>query len=504
MPCWDEGRLASSTESKECNLEESTFCVYTAGPNTALVKSSGRREVRIVIGGRILAVPIIQRVDSLSLELRTITVKTRRGTTKNGVAVDVTSCCQVKIQGWSLARDGDDPVANSEVANGDLKIDKLAIRLAAQHFIGKRDNEIEDAIQKTIAGHQRSIIGVLTVEELYRDRAAFSRKVLDLISEDMRHMGLTVVSYTVAEITDENGYIEALGVTQTEKVKRDATEGKAEHQSHGLTRKAQEEAVAHMAVNEQQQLRIESDKKRQVAYYEAQQEIDREQARQQKAGLITHEERNAVLFVTRQKALAAEAKAELDVLQQNVHKERLTMEKEVHAKADAMLYKAKVDADGIRASAEAEAYRIREVGQAEAASIKAKGQAEIDVLRSRVMVWKECGNQAALLEQMVAVLPRVAEAVAGPLSKTEKMVFVGSGGSGGGGGPSQFTREMERIVAEVPETVRALTGVDIHQGIGALMAPDTKQSMIQGTAEGVSTALAEQITPGFVGRRRHV
>lgn len=105
---------------------------------------------------------------------------------------------------------------------------------------------------------------------------------------------------------------------------------------------------------------------------------------------------------------------------------------------------------------------------------------------------------------MVAVLPRVAEAVAGPLSKTEKMVFVGSGGSGGGGGPSQFTREMERIVAEVPETVRALTGVDIHQGIGALMAPDTKQSMIQGTAEGVSTALAEQITPGFVGRRRHV
>lgn len=365
------------------------FCVYTAGPNTALVKSSGRREVRIVIGGRILAVPIIQRVDSLSLELRTITVKTVRGTTKNGVAVDVTSCCQVKIQGWSLARDGDDPMHNTDVANGDLKIDKLAIRLAAQHFIGKKDSEIEDAIQKTIAGHQRSIIGVLTVEELYRDRAAFSRKVLDLISEDMRHMGLTVVSYTVAEITDENGYIEALGVTQTEKVKREATEGKAEHQSHALTRKAQEESVAHMAVNEQKQLTIESDKKRQIAHYEAQQEIDREQARQQKAGLITHEERNAVLFVTRQKALAAEAKAELDVLQQNVHKQRLTMEKEVHAKADAMLYKAKVDAEGVRASAEAEAYRIREIGQAEAASIKARGQAEIDVLRSRVKVWEE-------------------------------------------------------------------------------------------------------------------
>lgn len=94
------------------------------------------------------------------------------------------------------------------------------------------------------------------------------------------------------------------------------------------------------------------------------------------------------------------------------------------------------------------------------------------------------GNQAALLEKMVEVLPAVAEAISGPLSKTEKMVFVGSGGAGGGGGPSQFTREMERIVAEVPETVHALTGMDLRSGIASLMDQSTKQSMVQGASEG--------------------
>lgn len=363
--------------------------VYTAGPNTALVKSSGRRDVRVVIGGRMLAVPVIQRVDSLGLELRTITVHTVRGTTKNGVGVDVTSCCQVKIQGWSSTPSGEAPRQGSASAGGELQMDYSAIRLAAQHFIGKKDHEIEDTIQKTIAGHQRAIIGVLTVEELYRDRAAFSQRVLDLCHEDMRNMGLTVVSYTVAEITDEKGYIEALGVTQTEKVKREATEGRAEHRSHARSREAQEMAAAHLAVNIQEERKIESDQHRQVAQADAQKEIDRRRAIQEKSYHIADAEQNAILFVEEQKAKAAEAKAELEVLEQQVLKAKLNKEREVHVEADARLYKARVDADGIRATADAEADRIKAVGEAEADAIRAKGKAEIDILRDRVKVWQE-------------------------------------------------------------------------------------------------------------------
>eukprot|EP00177_Eucheuma_denticulatum_P008453 GFKZ01015374.1.p1 GENE.GFKZ01015374.1~~GFKZ01015374.1.p1 ORF type:complete len:535 (-),score=94.28 GFKZ01015374.1:285-1724(-) len=463
------------------------FCVYTAGPNTALIKSPYRRGTsRIVIGGRVFAIPIFQRVDSLSLALRTITVHTVHGTTINGVSVDVTSCCQVKIQGWSTNGDEEPNLLGRSSVGGDLHMDNSAIQLAAQHFIGKKDNEIEDAIQKTIAGHQRAIIGVLTVEELYKDRNAFSKRVLDLCHDDMRNMGLTVVSYTVAEISDGNGYIEALGVTQTERVKREATEGAATHQSQAMSKKATAEAESHLKVNKEQERMIESDKLRKVTQANAQREIDVKVAIQQKARLITEAEQDAVLFVERQKASAADAKAELEVLGHRVEKAKLTKMREVNVEADAMLYKARVDADGVRASATAEADRVRKLGEAEADAIRAKGMAEIEVLRERVKVWQECGNQAAILEKMIEVLPKVAAAVSAPLSKTEKMVFVGGGA--GGGGPSAFTREMERVVAEVPETVHALTGVDLRKGIKNMMSGGAKDSMLQGVAEGMGTS----------------
>lgn len=366
--------------------------VYTAGPNTALVKSPGPRRgknVRVVIGGRMMAIPILQRVDSLSLALRTITVHTKSGTCINGVSVDVTSCCQVKIQGWSTRPDIGDTSAGQPYVADDLVMDQCAIRLAAQHFIGKNDNEIEGAIQKTIAGHQRAIIGVLTVEQLYKDRAAFSRRVLDLCQDDMRNMGLTVVSYTVAEISDEKGYIEALGVTQTESVKRDATEGAAVHQSEARSKKATVEAEAHLKVNKQQERMVISDKERRVTQANAQKEIDIRVAIQQKARFIAEAEQDAVLFVERQKAQAAEAKAELKVLEQKVHRAKLVKERDVHVEADARLYAAKVDAEGIRATAAAEADKIRAIGEATAAGILAKGKAEIEVLRERVKVWQE-------------------------------------------------------------------------------------------------------------------
>lgn len=105
------------------------------------------------------------------------------------------------------------------------------------------------------------------------------------------------------------------------------------------------------------------------------------------------------------------------------------------------------------------------------------------------------GNQAALLERIIDILPQIAEKVAKPLEKTEKMVFVGSGNSGG---PSQLTREVERIVAEVPETIHALTGFDLREGIATMMKGgmpngSVGSSVIQGVAEGVSTTIAEKV-----------
>lgn len=366
--------------------------VHTAGPNTALVKSSGRKDVRIVIGGRMWAIPILQRVDYLSLALRTITVHTTAGLTIKGVPVDVTSACQVKIQGWSSDDDASaqvDKKAASAIVSHDLHMDFSAIRLAAQHFIGKSDSQIEDAIQKTIAGHQRAIIGCLTVEELYRDREAFCKRVLDLVSSDMRNMGLTVVSYTVADITDVNGYIDSLGVAQRERVDRDASEGRALHQAEAEKQRAKENAAAHLEVNDQHRRKIESDRVLKITDLKAKEEIERRTAIQKKAHSISSAEQDKILFVTQQKAKAADTEAQLAVVKQEVERERLMKEKVVHVEADALLYKAKVNADGVRATARAEAERVRMIGEAQAEAIRAKGLAEVEVLRERNRAWQE-------------------------------------------------------------------------------------------------------------------
>ena len=55
--------------------------------------------------------------------------------------------------------------------------DKDSIQVAATHFLGDSERNIKEAILKTMEGHQRQIIGTLTVEEIYKDRARFSERV---------------------------------------------------------------------------------------------------------------------------------------------------------------------------------------------------------------------------------------------------------------------------------------------------------------------------------------
>lgn len=467
--------------------------VHTAGPNTALVKSYGRKDVQVVIGGRMFSLPVVQRVDMLSLSLRTITVHTKNGLTINGVNVDMTSACQVKIQGWSSPNDASaTPAAKKATTHlsGGLKVDSAAIRLAAQHFLGKTDEEIEDAIQKTVAGHQRAIIGCLTVEELYRDREAFCKRVLDLISADMRNMGLVVVSYTVAEISDSNGYIEALGVTQTEIVKREAMEGAALHRAAAKSKASKEDAQSHLDVNDQTQRKIQSDRDRSITEARAHEQIERQRAIQSKAHDISSAEQDAILFVTQQKARAAETEAELKVIKQQVEKERLLKQKQINVEADAMLYKAKLNADSIRASASAEADRVRMIGMAEAEAIRAKGLADVEILRERNRAWQESVNSGVILEKIIEILPEIARQIAAPLANTEKMVFVSSGGEGGG--PAAFTKDFNRIIAELPEVVNAITGIDLRKAVQGLASGGTSDAVIQGAAEGVATAMVDR------------
>jgi flotillin len=77
------------------------------------------------------------------------------------------------------------------------------LQTACEQFLGKSESEIQHIALVTLEGHQRAIMGSMTVEEIYKDRKKFSTQVFEVASSDLVNMGITVVSYTLKDIRDE-------------------------------------------------------------------------------------------------------------------------------------------------------------------------------------------------------------------------------------------------------------------------------------------------------------
>ena len=61
--------------------------------------------------------------------------------------------------------------------------------------------------KETLEGHQRAMMGNMTVEEIYRERKTFSNAVFEVSKKDFVKFGMSIISYTLKDITDEVGYL---------------------------------------------------------------------------------------------------------------------------------------------------------------------------------------------------------------------------------------------------------------------------------------------------------
>ena len=190
------------------------------GPNQALiVYGRGKRGGRTVVAGGTFIWPLFEQVQVLSLEIMTLDVVTPETTgvyTIQGVPIFVDGVAQVKVDSTDEA-----------------------IKTAAEQFLGKTINEIKDVALQTLQGHLRAILGTMTVEEIYKNRDAFAQRVQEVAAGDLAGMGLRIVSFTIKDIRDLHGYLDALGKPRTAEVKRDAVIGEAEAQRDATARSAQ-------------------------------------------------------------------------------------------------------------------------------------------------------------------------------------------------------------------------------------------------------------------------
>ena len=416
--------------------------IVVAPPNSAVIVS-GCRGNKIVLGRCGFAFWFIEEARSLSLEIMTITVTSQECETTQGVKINLQSYAQVKVK--SLKPDG---TLNME-----------AIQLAATNFLSASQWEIQDALQKTLEGHQRQIVGTLTVEELYKDRAAFSERVYEHVVDDLERLGFELASYTVASIGDLNGYMESLGKTQTAIVSREAAEGTARNQAESRKAIAKANADADIVAAEN----AERSYIRRQQQEEAQAEADR---------LLMIRKAQNRMEVNRADAEAASAKdieyaKQKQAIVEAMATQRLREEEVMLKVKDVELQQAvnvaRREAEALKLQAEAMGEKQRFVGEAEADVIKMKGKAENGILRNRAEIYKKFGHDA-IVQNVVEMLPGLAREIAQPLGKTEKMIFVSSDGSSA----SNLSKDIIKAAAQLPDAVESLTGLDLKKALKRL------------------------------------
>jgi flotillin len=131
-----------------------------------------------------------------------------------------------------------------------------------------------------------------------------------------------------------------------------------------------------------------------------------------------------------------------------------------------VLEPAKAESAKIEQLAEARKEELAAQGAGEADAIRLRGLAEAEAMLQKAKAWGDYSD-AAIADRLVSILPQLAAAVSEPLSKTEKIVMVG-GSNGDGVGAHRITRDVTKIVAELPELLQSLTGKQLSDLVAAL------------------------------------
>lgn len=342
---------------------------------------------RIVRGGATFIWPIREQVQYLPLGLMTFPVEVQKAYNKNGVAVYIEAIANVKIKG-----------------------EDSAISNAVERFLEK-PSQVQITVKETLEGHLRSIVGTMTIEELNSDRKAFAQRVTEESVVDLEKMGIGADSVVIKKITDEHGYLDALGVQRTAEVKRDAEVGKAQAEADAKkkTSEATREAEQIAASNSAQVADAQRDLAIKKAKYDA--EVAKEQATANQAGpLATAEARKKVVAaeveveksrtiaeIDLQNAVKDKTKAELEatmLVKANAEKERVVTE--AQGKAVARTTEAEAERVALEAEGDGQAKKTRLAGLAQADVEQKKGEAAAAAEKAKLLANAE-GTRAQLL-----------------------------------------------------------------------------------------------------------
>lgn len=380
-------------------------------PNSAAV-ITGRSRVltdgrgvgyRTVIGGRTLRVPILEQVSWMPLSTIPIELNVTNAFSKGGIPLSVQAVGNIKVA--------------SEPEN--------TFNNGVERLLGKSVDEIEQLAKETLSANLRGVLASMTPEEVNEDRLKFAAQLLEEADQDLQKLGLQLDTLKIQNVTDEVGYLAAVGRAKTAQVLKGAQIAEADNQAETHQRQAEAMRVAEVAKAEAE-----------IAVATARNELRVKQAQLNQQAETTER-------VAKVEAQRAEVEAQQDLEQQRVE-----------------LQKRRLLADVVEpAEAQRKAAELR--ARADAAPILENGKAQVEVLRllyGQINTAGEQGFAVFMAEKLPALLGTAVEAVKG-IEIDRLVVMDGGAGDGVGNAANQRVNAAYRTL----EGLGSAFGIDIQQ-----------------------------------------
>lgn len=467
-----------------------------AGTNEVLI-ASGLGKVKTKTGGGMFVIPIVQKVQRMTLE---------------NIQVDFTSKNEIPTQDAIH-------VLVDAVANMAISQDPARQAIAASKFAGYSTDQIRATVIPVLEGNIREIISQTKFEDLIRgDKKAFSELVMENVTPNLADMGIDLTTFNIQNFSDKNGVIRDLGIENIEKIKKEASIAAAKAKAEV----AIEEAKADQAANDAKVQAATEIARKQTEFAiqkaEMQRQADTEQAKADAAKAIEAEnqrkqheiavananlarqekeielkerevaiterkleaeikkkadaDKYAAEQVAQAKAYAAKQAAEADLFEREKLAEAARIEAEKKAAADLALATAEAEAqkklaEAIEAEGKARAAAKQAEGLAEAEAIRAKAEAEAKGMLEKAEALKQYGDAAKQQMELDAVkvlyeqLPAIAQAIGAGYANADIHLI--------GNDSGQLAGNMMGNITQIIEGFKGSTGIDPTSVISGML-----------------------------------
>ncbi len=390
--------------------------LYVCQPNEVLIFSGRERPgpdgklygYRIIRGGRALRFPLFETVDRMDLTNMIIEVQVKNAYSKGGIPLNLQGFANIKVP-------GEEPLLNNTL----------------ERFLGRGRDQIMKTARETLEGNLRGVLSTMTPEQVNTDKETFAQRLAAEAEHDLSKLGLVLDTLKIQNVSDEVGYLDAMGRQRSAAIRRDALIAEAGSTAQAAEFRWTNTRNAELATLESQMQIAAKENERRVA-----------DAQSRRGALIAQQQAEV-------QALIAQATGEVAMQEARIEQVRRQLHADVIQPAEAARRKAEEEAKGA------------------ASVVVEQGRATASVLARIAENYNKGGTSSRdvlLMQKLVPLFQRLAGTI-GTL-KIDRLTIIPQK-AGAEAGPGLGAR-----LVDASEQVRAVTGVDLTRVLRERLGDD--------------------------------